>query len=315
MTWTQVIETSELLDTPSVNGTQVASFLQAQSRRVQINVSHASGAQGQTDFVRVFLPGANGKNDGGDAPTLGIIGRIGGIGARPARTGFVSDGDGALAVIACAAKLARMLEAGDRVEGDVILATHICPEALIVPHEPVPLMASPVSMADMNRHEVDPRMEAILCVDPTRANRIVNRKGFAISPTVKEGYILRVSEDLLDVMEVVTGLPPVVFPLAHQDITPYDNGLHHLNSIMQPSLATTAPTVGVALTSVVPVAGSATGASQVADVEAAVRFCVEVAVRFGRRECHLYDADEFQQLVSLYGPLNRFQGHSSDPSA
>ncbi|WP_254171499.1 DUF1177 family protein, partial [Clostridioides difficile] len=40
-----------------------------------------------------------------DAPTLGILGRLGGIGARPEVIGFVSDGDGALVAIAVAAKL------------------------------------------------------------------------------------------------------------------------------------------------------------------------------------------------------------------
>ncbi|MGO0916215.1 DUF1177 family protein, partial [Clostridioides difficile] len=42
------------------------------------------------------IPGKNGKLKGGDAPTLGILGRLGGIGARPEVIGFVSDGDGAL---------------------------------------------------------------------------------------------------------------------------------------------------------------------------------------------------------------------------
>ena len=34
-----------------------------------------------------------------------------------------------------------------------------------------------------------------------------------------------------------------VFPLTVQDITPYGNGLYHLNSILQPSTATNAPVV------------------------------------------------------------------------
>ena len=65
------------------------------------------------------------KISGGSAPTLGIIGRLGGVGARPARKGFVSDGDGALAALAAAAKLIKMQPRGDRLEGDVIVTTQV----------------------------------------------------------------------------------------------------------------------------------------------------------------------------------------------
>jgi Protein of unknown function (DUF1177) len=70
-----------------------------------------------------------------------VIGRLGGLGARPARIGFVSDGDGALIALAVAAKLGSMRRAGDQLPGDVIIATHICPTAPILPHDPVPFMA------------------------------------------------------------------------------------------------------------------------------------------------------------------------------
>ena len=59
-----------------------------------------------------------------------------------------------------------------------------------IPHDPVPFMGSPVDIATMNRHEIDPQMDAILSIDTTRGNLIINQRGFAISPTVKDGYIL-----------------------------------------------------------------------------------------------------------------------------
>ena len=83
---------------------------------------------------------------------------------------------------------------------------------------------------------------------------MINTRGFAISPTVKEGYILRTSEDLLELMQITTGKLPYVFPLATQDITPYGNDVHHLNSVLQPCTATNAPVVGVAITAEVMVA-------------------------------------------------------------
>lgn len=51
---------------------------------------------------------------------------------------------------------------------------------------------------------------------------------------VKEGWVLKVSEDLLDIMGWTTGEFPKVCPISTQDITPYGNDLYHINSIMQP---------------------------------------------------------------------------------
>jgi len=150
-------------------------------------------------------------------------------------------------------------------------------------------------------------MEAILSIDTTKGNRVINHRGFAISPTVKDGYILRVSEDLLDIMQVVTGRPAVVFPVTTQDITPYGNGVYHLNSILQPATATHAPLAGVAITAEVAVPGCATGASQPLDIESAVRFCVEVAKSFGERKCSFYDEKEFKRMVFLYGPMEKLK--------
>jgi hypothetical protein len=306
MAWKQVIEIAELLDSARVDRQRVADLFTARNWTTWQVESHRTD-RGATDFVTITLPGAEGKQAGGEAPTLGIIGRLGGIGARPAVTGLVSDADGAVTALACALKLVDMVHAGDRLRGDVVVATHICPHAPIIPHDPVPFMGAPVDMAAMNRHEVRPEMDAILSIDTTRGNWVLNRRGFAISPTVKEGYILKVSPDLLRIMSYVTGQPPVVLPLATQDITPYGNGVDHLNSIMQPATATDAPVVGVALTSETVVPGCASGASQIVDIEMAVRFCLEVAKAFSQRKCALYDPHEFSLLVSLYGSMKHLQ--------
>jgi hypothetical protein len=77
----------------------------------------------------------------GASKTLGIIGRLGGIGARPERICLVSDADGAIAALACVAKLVDMASKGDRLAGDVLVATHICLDAALQ-HDPVPFMDS-----------------------------------------------------------------------------------------------------------------------------------------------------------------------------
>ena len=302
----QVIEAYELLDSATVTGEAVAAALR--QRGLQVKVSLVQGERGSTAFLHTLVPGTDGKDSGGIAPTLGIIGRLGGIGARPEVIGLVSDADGAMTAIACALKLGDMIAAGDRLPGDVIMATHICTRAPVIPHDPVPFMGAPVDMTTINHYEVDPQMDAILSVDTTRGNWVINRRGFAITPTVKEGYILKVSADLLRIMSLVTGQLPAVLAIATQDITPHGTGIDHINSIMQPATATNAPVAGVALTAETAVPGCASGASQVIDVEMAVRFCLEVAKAFGQRRCAFYDAQEFERLVALYGKMNHLQG-------
>jgi hypothetical protein len=302
----QVMEIYELLDSARVNGEQVTQFLKNRGIR-EGEVIAIKGDKGITDSIKIQIPGATGRRSGGTAPTLGIIGRLGGIGARPQMIGLVSDGDGAIAALSVALKLADMKERGDALPGDVIVATHICPNAPTTPHEPVPFMGSPVDMKSLNAHEVDSKMEAILSIDATKGNRIINQRGFAISPTVKGGYILKVSQDLLTLMEIATGRRPAVFAITTQDITPYGNGLYHLNSIMQPCVATLAPVVGVAITAESVVPGCATGASHVVDIEEAVRFSIEVAKNFGAGKCRFYEEEEFQRIMELYGPMNHLQ--------
>lgn len=302
----QVIDVHELLDDARVDGEAVAAFLRGKGLS-ELRVRRIEGAKGSTDFIRALVPGGSGKASGGRKPTLGIIGRLGGIGARPERIGLVSDADGAVAALACAAKLADMAARGDVLAGDVIVCTHICPNAPTQPHEPVAFMDSPVDMGAMNEQEVDPAMDAILSIDTTKGNRIINHKGFALSPTVKEGYILKPSEDLLDIVEWSSGEMPWVLPLSTQDITPYGNGLFHINSILQPCTVTKAPVVGVAITAVRPVPGCGTGASREVDIEAAARCCLEIAKAFTAGGCAFYDPEEFALLQKLYGSMSRLQ--------
>ena len=302
----QVMEIYELLDDAKVNGERMASLLKERGIS-DVEVRTIRGERGKTDSIKIWIPGSTGKKSHGHSPTLGVIGRLGGVGARPQVIGLVSDADGAVTALSVALKLADMKKRGDVLPGDVIVTTHICPDAPVTPHEPVSFMGSPVEMKCLNDHEVNPQMEAILSIDTTKGNRIINQRGFAISPTVKEGYILRVSEDLLGIMEITTGKRPSVFAITTQDITPYGNELFHLNSVMQPCVATKAPVVGIAITTQSAVPGCATGASHLVDIEEAVRFSIEVAKSFGMGKCRFYDEEEFKRIVDLYGPMHHLQ--------
>lgn len=302
----QVLDIIDLLDRPEINGQDIADLFA--SRGLEgMNVEPVATELGSTSFLKLTIPGTDGRSTGGAAPTMGIIGFLGGVGARPAVVGLVSDGDGAVTALSAGLKLVDMYALGDRLTGDVILTTHVSPNAPVRPHEPVPFMGSPVGMEEMCERLVDPHMDAILSIDTTKGNRIINNRGFAISPTVKEGYVLRVSESLLSLQEWVTGRRPAVFAVTTQDITPYANELYHLNSILQPATVTDVPVVGVAITAETAVPGCASGASHEVDIEVAARFVVETSKAFTAGRAHFYDQEEFDRLVRLYGTMSYLQ--------
>lgn len=306
----EVLTIVDLLDDPAADGEHVAAHLRSlveSGSPCTVEVERVSQESGSTDFVTITVPGTAGRIAGGAAPTLGVIGRLGGVGARPELIGYVSDGDGASAALSAAARLLIMHRRGDHLPGDVIISTHVCGWAPTQPHDPVPFMSSPVDVATMNVKEVHAEMDAVLSIDTTKGNRVINHRGVAISPTVLQGYILPVSTDLTSVLETVSGEPAKVFALSTQDITPYGNGLAHLNSILQPAVVSRGPVVGVALTTVTAVAGCATGASHETDIALAARFAVEVAKGYGAGSLSFHDEQAFADLTRLYGSATHLQ--------
>jgi hypothetical protein len=304
----QVLEAIDILEDSKINGIKIKEEMNRRGLS-HVEVKSVEGKRGKTDFIKILIPGKEGKMRGGNKPTLGIIGRLGGIGARPQMIGLVSDADGAIVAIASAMKLADLIMKGDELMGDVIITTHICPNAPTKPHKPVPFMDSPIDMNTMIINEVDERMDAILSVDATKGNRLIKVEGFAITPTVLNGWILKVSDDLINIYERVTGHRAYIVPITMQDITPYVEGIYHINSIMQPWIATKSPVVGVAITAEVPVAGCATGATYINSLEKATRFCIEVAKDYTAGLCNFYDEEEYRKLISLYGDMERLRGN------
>ncbi|MCI4435814.1 MAG: DUF1177 domain-containing protein [Ignisphaera sp.] len=310
-----VMEIADLLEDPKVSGKVVKRFFEDKGLLgyMEVSVETVQGEKGSTDFITIRIPGREGKSSGGKAPTLGVVGRLGGVGARPAQIGMVSDADGAIVALAVAYKVAEMKRRGDVLPGDVIITTHVCPNAPTRPHHPVPMMDSPVDIFTLLKKEVTPEMDAILSVDATKANWVIKHTGFAITPTVKEGWILKVSPDLIDIYIRVTGEPPVIVPITMQDLIPYSTPVYHLNSMMQPWLYTKAPVVGVAITTRMAVPGSATGATNIVALEQATRFVIEVAKEFTAGRAKFYDEKEWETLMRIHGPVDRILRAGAPP--
>ena len=81
----QIIDAYEVLDSTYVTGEKVKEYLLGIKPDANIEVYELVGPKGSTDMLKVRIPGKNGKMNGGDAPTIGLLGRLGGIGARPER--------------------------------------------------------------------------------------------------------------------------------------------------------------------------------------------------------------------------------------
>ncbi|MCO5399408.1 DUF1177 domain-containing protein [Ralstonia soli] len=313
----QTLAVYEALDTASANGKTIESmFAPYAESGVTVEVTTVYNEKPEdtrktTDFIKITIPGTEGKTAGGKARTLGVIGRNGAVGAHPARIGMVSDADGPIASIAVALKLAQMHAKGDKLTGDVIVTTHISTDVSMTDNGGIPFMGMPVSSDTMNRYEVSADMDAILSIDASKGNRIVKHRGFALSPTAMQGYVLRMAPDLVAIMESTTGEPAVTFPISIQDITPYHNGLYHFNSIMQPHAATDKPVVGVAITAQSVVGGSDSSASHEIDLAESVRFSIEVAKRFTRGQCEFYDAAEWTKIRAMYPDLSVFQTYGN----
>src|SRR5699024_11695740 len=95
-----------MLDKPDANGNDIKFLFEKYNK--DIEVKKLTNETGSTDYVTIKIQGNNGKSAGGTAKTLGIVGRLGGLGARPEINGFVSDGVGALAVLSLVLKLLEM---------------------------------------------------------------------------------------------------------------------------------------------------------------------------------------------------------------
>lgn len=300
----ECLEITELLSDPSAGGREVAALFPAGTYLTRTPVATPGD---DFDFIRVELPGRVGKHAGGDAPTLGLLGQLGGL-RVPGNPGLASEADGAIVALAVALRMARQRVGHEIFAGDVIVTTHVCQQAVLEPRDPYPFVMPPVPFRRLLDYHIDPAMDAILTTETARGNRFVCHKGFAVTQPVLQGIALPGSPDLLRIMEHVTGAPPVVYPISMQDLTPWDNGVYHSTLLVAPATICDLPVVGVGLTSAAAPTGYATNVADIVDLDAAARFCLAVADQFGAGTCRFHDPEEFERLSKLYGtPGNKFR--------
>ena len=75
MLYKELIELFDMLDSASASGSEVVEYFRSIDPMCQVETYPLEGPKGHTDMVRILIPGKNGKSKGGNAGTIGILGR------------------------------------------------------------------------------------------------------------------------------------------------------------------------------------------------------------------------------------------------
>ena len=72
----QVLEVFDLLETPTINEAEVRNFfINKGSEETEIDIQKIKERKGETNFIKIHIKGIEGQSEGGESPTIGIIGR------------------------------------------------------------------------------------------------------------------------------------------------------------------------------------------------------------------------------------------------
>ncbi len=291
----QIIEIVDLLDQPDVDAEDVRAFFGSRGYDA-VEIETTETESGLVDFLSFEFHGSN----GGESPTTGIVGLSEMDLIECKQKGISSYECGVLATLSAALVLVDMGEDESNLYGNVLLKTE-----MVRPK----LDAGKVWLAVESRCErlVDPTMDFVLSLGTVRDSRTNNSAGVAFSPTIKDGWVLPVSEDLVSIKNEVASCPTAVLPVTTQDITPYANELYHLSCVTQPATVTDAPVVAIAFTSGTRVAGKDISPVSAEEIDTAVRFVLEATKAYTSGCLKLFDPEEFDRLVRLYGTMSYLQ--------
>ena len=230
-----------------------------------------------------------------------ILGRLGAI--QTGEKGLVSDADGAVVSLTTLLELLNLREKGIELKLDVSFATNLSTTARLIPHSPFKFMVPPVGLDEALKVEVDPQATTVLSIDSTKGNRLAKYDDFALTHVIKDGYILKLSDEVLDIYNRVTEHEVYMVPLTSGDLTPLDVNVYHISTLISPWLYTSAPVVGLATVSPRAIPGYETGVMNLNMLEHASRFCLEF-LKYMEKGGSVYNEEELRELERRFGPSN-----------
>ncbi|MEJ2776244.1 DUF1177 domain-containing protein [Sulfolobus sp. SCGC AB-777_L09] len=251
---------------------------------------------GEVTFIKAYYKG-------GGKDRIEILGRLGAIQMQGINKGVVSDADGAIITLAVLFELLNLREKGIEFDIDVSLITNISLKAKLIPHKPFDFMVPLVGLDEALKEEVDPKASLILSIDSTKGNRLAKFDDFALTHVIKDGYILKLSDEVIDIYNRVTGHEIYLIPLTTGDLTPLDFNVYHISTLVSPWLYTSSPVIGIATVSKQLIPGYVTGVMNIDMLEHASRFCLEV-IKFIEGGGKVYNEEELKVLKELLGESN-----------
>lgn len=231
-----------------------------------------------------------------------VLGRLGAIQVKGEK-GLVSDADGAIVTLAVLFEVINLLEKGIKFDVDISFVTNLALDAKLIPHKPFNFMIPLVGMEEALKEEVDKEANLILSIDSTKGNRLAKYNDFAITQVIKDGYILKVSDDVLDIYSRVTGHEPYFVPLTTGDLLPLDYKVYHISTLVLPWIYSTGALIGIATVSKQIIPGYVTGVQDIEMLEHASRFCLE-AIKLIEKGGKVYDEEELKELKEKLGESN-----------
>ncbi|ARM76926.1 DUF1177 family protein [Acidianus manzaensis] len=231
-----------------------------------------------------------------------ILGRLGAIQMKDSK-GLVSDADGAIVSLALILELINLKDKGITFDVDVSVVTNISLNAKLIPHKPFNFMIPLIDFNDALKEEVDPNADLILSIDSTKGNRLAKYDDFAITHVIKDGYILKLEDEVIDIYNRVTGHEVYMVPLTTGDLLPLDFNVYHISTLISPWLYTDSPVIGLATVSKQVVPGYVTGVLNMEMLEHTSRFCLEI-LKYVEKEGKIYNEEELKEIEEKLGKSN-----------
>ncbi|QGR19573.1 DUF1177 family protein [Stygiolobus azoricus] len=240
--------------------------------------------------------------------TIEVLGRLGSIQLSNS-IGLVSDADGAIVSLTVLMEILNLYENGFDIPVNVTVITNLSTNARLIPHQPFYFMIPLIGLEEAMKYEVDKNSDTLISIDSTKGNKTAKFKDFAITHVVKEGYILRVVDEIIDIYTRVTGHEPYFVPLTTGDLTPLSFNVYHISTLISPWMYTNAAVLGVATVSTYPIPGYVTGVMDITMLEHASRFIVEL-IKYLDNERLIYYDNELKELKEKIGESNLMRFHS-----
>jgi len=271
--------------------------LERVKERLKGKIEYEEVQVGEVTFLKALYEGKEKKNK------IEILGRLGSIQMEGVNKGLVSDADGAIMSLTTLLELLNLREKGIEFNIDVLFVTNLSTRAKLIPHKPFNFMVPLVGLDDALKVEVDPSASLVVSIDSTKGNRLAKFDDFALTHVIKDGYVLKLHDNVIDIYNKVTGHEIYMVAVTTGDLTPLDYNVHHISTLVSPWLYTNSPVIGLATVSKQVIPGYETGVMNVDMLEHASRFCLEL-IKYVEKGGKVYDEEELAELKGKLGESN-----------